>query len=95
MLILGLRQAHYISEKDVFLIATGVAYPPNATGLHIWQTIESIGESRINESSLNHTGWSMVWRYSTLICGAIGGLVVLLLYMRSEWTAGSAPLFLF
>ncbi len=95
VLIFGLRQAHYISEKDVFLIVTGVAYPPNATGLHIWQTIESIGESRINESSLNHTGWSIVWHYSALICGAISSLVVLLLYMWSKWTAGSVPLFLF
>ncbi len=95
MLILGLRQAHYISEKDVFLITTGVVYLPNTTGLHIWQTIESIWESHINESSLNHTDWSMVWCCSTLICSAISGLVILLLYMQSEWTASSVPLFLF
>ena len=83
----GQHKAHYISKKDIFLIATGVAYPPDAIGLHIWQTIESIGEPCTNALSLTRSGWSMVRQSVVLICGAVGTLVILLLSMQSEWTA--------
>ncbi len=85
---------HYISKKDIFLIVTGVAHPPNATGLHIWQTIESIGESCTHRLSLSQSGWLMAWHSSALICGDISSLLVLLFSMQREWIASSMFLFL-
>lgn len=45
--------AHYILEKDVSLIATGIVYPPSEAGIYIWQTIGNIKEDKpLNQPSL-------------------------------------------
>ncbi len=86
--VIGSIAAHYILEKDVFLIATGMAYPASETGISIWQMIGNIGEDKrielnISESTVTHEssqGWISLQRFVVLVIGII---VILLPAIKS------------
>ncbi len=69
--------AHYIPEKDVFLIATGIAHPARESGISIWQTIGNIDEDKPLQSTVSTVthessrGWLSLLRYVVIVFGLI------------------------